>query len=115
MFLPISPAGCQAVSSLSRVRHLRTEAFDIYFPDSLAGYGYRLAGFADDVLADLESFFGNPSSGKSSVQPFGGKRIPVLLSDVEYSLNGYFTPYSSNRIVIYPKAAGPTGELASFE
>jgi len=115
LFLPISPAGCQAVSSLSRVRHLRTEAFDIYFPDSLAGYGYRLAGFADDVLADLESFFGNPSSGKSSVQPFGGKRIPVLLSDVEYSLNGYFTPYSSNRIVIYPKAAGPTGELASFE
>ena len=114
-FLPTSPAGCQAVSSLSKVRHLRTEAFDIYFPDSLAGYGFRLAGFADDVLADLESFFGNPASGGSLDGIFSGKRIPVLLSDVEYSLNGYFTPYSSNRIVIYPKAAGPSGQLASFE
>jgi hypothetical protein len=114
-FVPLSPAGCQAVASLSKVQHLRTDSFDIYFPDSLAAQGLRLAGFADDVLSDLKSFFGMSSSLGSSGWPFAEKRIPVLLSDVEYSLNGYFTPYSSNRIVIYPKAAGPTGELASFE
>ncbi len=112
---PFSPIGCQAVSSLSKVQHLRTEAFDIYFPESLAAQGVRLSGFADEVLADLEGFFANSASASPSVRPFGGKRIPVLLCDVEYSLNGYFTPYSSNRIVIYPKAAGVSGQSTSLE
>jgi len=38
----------------------------------------------------------------------------VLLSDREIDLNGYFSPYPSNRIVIFVAGAGPSGQLASL-
>lgn len=104
-FLGGSIASAQAVRSLDRVEHLRTAHFDIYCPASLASQGRRLAGFADEVLSDLDGFFG--------VEP-PARRIPVLLSNTELSLNGYFSPYPSNRIVLYLEGADPVGQLASL-
>ena len=99
------PVMAQAVRSLDQVGHIRTASFDIYYPAPLADQGRRLASFADAVLADLDGFFGvDPPS----------RRIPVLLSDREIDLNGYFSPYPSNRIVIYVAGAGPSGQLASL-
>lgn len=95
----------QAVRSFDQVGHIRTESFDIYYPEPLADQGRRLASFADAVLADLDGFFG--------VDP-PARRIPVLLSDKEIDLNGYFSPYPSNRIVIFVAGAGPSGQLASL-
>ena len=100
-----SPVMAQAVRSLDRVGHIRTKSFDIYFPASLADQGKRLAGFADTVLADLDEFFGLDSPSQ---------KIPVLISDREIDLNGYFSPYPSNRILIFAAGAGPSGQLASL-
>ena len=100
-----SPVTAQAVRSLDRVGHIRTEYFDIYFPAPLADQGKRLASFADAVLADLDGFFGLAPPGKA---------IPVLISDRQIDLNGYFSPYPSSRILIYAAGAGPSGQLASL-
>lgn len=105
LLLPLPGAESQAVRSLSTVEHIRTEAFDIYFPPSLADHGERLASFADEVLADLE--------GLLDIDAPGG-RIPVLLSDAELDMNGYSISYPSNRIVIYLGGAGTDGELVSL-
>ena len=102
----LTPAQSQAISALSKVEHIRTNSFDIYFPPSLAADGERLASFADGVLANLEDFF-------DATIP--NRRIPVLLSDAEFDLNGYSTTYPSNRIVIYLAGAGSSGQLASFD
>jgi len=105
IFVGLTPAGSQAVSSLSRVEHIRTGAFDIYYPPSLAEEGKKLSTFADETLAELEAFFHTEVPGA---------RIPILLSDSELDLNGYASPYPSNRIVIYLRGAGIGGQLASF-
>lgn len=94
----------QAVLSLNKVNHIRTESFDIYYPDSLAFHAVRLASFADSTLKGLEAFFEAP--------PLPG-RLPVLLTDISTDLNGYSTPYPSNRIVILLASSDPHGALAS--
>ncbi len=113
------PAESQAVRDLGAVRGLRTERFDIYFPASLEAEGSRLAAFADAVYADLEAYF-SPAAGGGALAAawkidVPGGRIPVLLSEASYDLNGYYTAYPSNRIVIYAKGAGPSGSLASMD
>ncbi|MHB0896893.1 MAG: hypothetical protein ACYC1A_05005 [Spirochaetales bacterium] len=100
-----SPVMAQAVRSLDRVGHIRTESFDIYYSASLADQGKRLASFADAVLADLCGFFGFAPPAR---------KIPVLISDREIDLNGYFSPYPSNRILIFAAGAGASGQLASL-
>ena len=102
----LSPAGGQAIRSFSKVSHIRTNSFDIYYADSLAGQASRLGSFADACLEDLEGFFG--------FAPLA-KRIPVLLSDIQGNLNGYSIPYPSNRIVLYLSGAGTGSELSSLE
>lgn len=108
----------QAVRSFSRVEHIRTDSFDIYFPPSLDEQGQRLAAFADKTLADLLEFLGAAAGSKDSAASgiaFPSGRIAVLLSDVEPDLNAYSTAYPSNRIVFYVSSAGLSGELASLE
>jgi hypothetical protein len=132
------PAVSQAVTGLGAVQGLRTERFDIYFPASLEAEGRRLASFADSVYADLEAYFSPAESGATGAGNAGaagdadaakagpaaapawkidvpGGRIPVLLSEASYDLNGYYTAYPSNRIVIYAKGAGARGSLASMD
>ncbi|MCE1197183.1 hypothetical protein LWX53_11885, partial [bacterium] len=114
------PAQGQAALGLRALRGLRTERFDIYFPPSLEAEGRRLASFADAVYADLEAFFSPAAGGSGSGSPawkidIPGGRIPVLLSEASYSLNGYFTAYPSNRIVIYAKGADPRDSLTSMD
>ena len=104
--LSLSSTGGQAIRSFSSVGHLRTASFDIFYAESLSSQAYRLASFADACLADLEGFFG--------FAPIG-RRIPVLLSDIQGDLNGYSIPYPANRIVIYLNGAGTGGELSSLE
>jgi hypothetical protein len=130
LFAAAPPAQSQAVQGLRSVQGLRTERFDIYYPASLEAEGRRLAGFADAVYADLEAFFspaaagagggtgsGTGSSGAAPAWKIDvpGGRIPVLLSEASYDLNGYYTAYPSNRIVIYAKSAGARGSLASMD
>ena len=105
-FLSLSSVGGQAIRSFSSVGHLRTDSFDIFYAESLSSQAYRLASFADACLEDLEGFFG--------FEPVG-KRIPLLLSDIQGDLNGYSIPYPANRIVIYLNGAGTGGELSSLE
>lgn len=135
------PARSQAVRDLRAVQGLRTGRFDIYYPASLEAEGRRLASFADAVYADLEAFFSPAAAGAAaSAAGTGGEtaaaegsatggrgaapawkidvpggRIPVLLSEASYDLNGYYTAYPSNRIVIYAKSAGAAGTLASMD
>ena len=105
-FLSLSSAGGQAIRSFSSVGHLKTDSFDIFYAESLSNQAYRLASFADACLGDLEGFFG--------FAPIG-RRIPVLLSDIQGDLNGYSIPYPANRIVMYLNGARTGGELSSLE
>jgi hypothetical protein len=125
LFAAAAPASSQAVVDLRPVQGLRTERFDIYFPESLEAEGRRLASFADSVYADLEAYFSpapagaDGAAGRSAAPAWKidvpGGRIPVLLSEASYDLNGYYTAYPSNRIVIYAKGAGARGSLASMD
>lgn len=119
LFAAAPPAASQAVPGLRAVQGLRTERFDIYYPASLEAEGRRLAGFADAVYADLEAFFSPAANNAAAPAAWKidvpGGRIPVLLSEASYDLNGYYTAYPSNRIVIYAKSAGARGSLASMD
>ena len=95
--------GAQDIGGLETLGRIDTEHFSIYFPPTLEDQAKRLSGFADSVLADLASLLG------SSLPE---RRFPILLSDVEISLNGYFSPHPSNRIVIY--LAGASESLDSL-
>ena len=96
----------QLLPSIKPVLHFRTDCFDIYAPQSLEADAKRLAGFADNTYGELCEFLG---LGLET------KRIPVLLSDIEYSLNGFSTLFPSNRIVLLLSAADPRDQLATFE
>lgn len=125
------PARSQAVWDLGAVQGLRTGRFDIYYPASLEAEARRLASFVDAVYADLEAFFspaaadaastagGSATGGRGAASDWKidvpGGRIPVLLSEESYDLNGYYTAYPSNRIVIYAKSAGAAGSLTSMD
>lgn len=96
----------QLLGSLQPVLHFRTDSFDIYAPPNLESQAVRLSGFADRTYAMLCGFFGVKASAG---------RIPVLLSDIQYSLNGYTTLYPSNRIVIFLASADPRSQLATMQ
>ncbi len=96
-------AYAQLLGSLEPVLHVRTDFFDIYAPPSLEFQAMRLSGFADRTYAMLCEFFGVKVLDK---------RTPVLLTDIQYSLNGYTTLYPSNRIVILLASADPRSQLA---
>ena len=96
----------QLLDSLQPVLHFRTDSFDIYAPPNLESQAVRLSGFADQTYAMLCEFFGVKASAG---------RIPVLLSDIQYSLNGYTTLYPSNRIVILLASADPRSQLATMQ
>ncbi len=100
------PAYAQLLGSLKPVLHVRTDSFDIYAPPSLEPQAMRLSGFADQTYAMLCEFFGVKAPDK---------RIPVLLSNIQYSLSGYTTLYPSNRIVILLASADPRSQLATMQ
>lgn len=99
-------AQAQLLSSLEPVMHFQTEAFDIYAPATMEAQAQSLAGFADKTYTMLREFFGVEAATV---------RIPVLLSDSQHSLNGYFTLYPSNRIVLLLASADPRSQLASMQ
>ncbi|MCX7026160.1 MAG: hypothetical protein NT061_01435 [Spirochaetes bacterium] len=103
LVLNAQPVRAQNIGGLKTLSRVDTAHFSIYFPASLENQALRLSGFADSVLADLVALIGTNLPAKP---------IPVLLSNVEIDLNGYFSPYPSNRIVIY--LAGASGSLASL-
>jgi hypothetical protein len=102
----LGAAYAQLLGSLEPVLHVQTDFFDIYAPQSLESQAVRLSGFADQTYAMLCEFFGMKAPDK---------HIPVLLSDIQYSLNGYTTLYPSNRIVILLASADPRSQLATMQ
>lgn len=102
----LGTAYAQFLGSLEPVLHVRTDFFDIYAPRSLESQAMRLSSFADRTYVMLCEFFGVKAPDK---------RIPVLLSDTQYSLNGYTTLYPSNRIVILLASADPRSQLATMQ
>ena len=96
----------QAVRNLDTVGRISTSRFEIYYSQSLCDEAGRLAGFADRMLVDLESFFGVPAERR---------KIPVLLSDIRMDLNGYSSTFPSNRIVIFCAEPDSTSGLASLD
>jgi len=109
MILLVGASGrvqAQLLDSLQPVLHFQTDSFDIYAPPNLESQAVRLSGFADQTYGMLCEFFGEKASAG---------RIPVLLSDIQYSLNGYTTLYPSNRIVILLASADPRSQLATMQ
>ena len=96
----------QLIPSMEPVLHLKTDSFDIYSPKSLEAEAKRLASFADKTYGELCDFLG---------LELRTERIPVLLSDLQYSLNGFSTLYPSNRIVLLLASADPRSQLATLE
>ncbi len=96
----------QLIPSMEPVLHLRTNSFDIYSPKSLEVEAERLASFADKTYGELCEFLG---------LELRTEHIPVLLSDLQYSLNGFSTLYPSNRIVLLLASADPRSQLATLE
>jgi len=109
MILLVGASGrvqAQLLDSLQPVLHFQTDSFDIYAPPNQESQAVRLSGFADQTYGMLCEFFGVKASAG---------RIPVLLSDIQYSLNGYTTLYPSNRIVILLASADPRSQLATMQ
>ncbi len=102
----VASANAQLMGSFERLIHINTENFDIYAPRGLATQAQRLAGFADGTYAMLCEFFGSEKSRA---------RIPVLVTDYQYSLNAFTTLYPSNRIVIFLASADPRSQLATLQ
>ena len=102
-------ASCQAVRGMEILANIDTERFSIYFPLSAEPYARKIADVADLTLESLEALF-----GASLPYPKKGRKFPILVTDSQPWLNGYFSPYPSNRIVIFAAPAG-LGSLASFE
>ncbi len=100
-----SPGFSQSLRSWEKAGHLRTQRFDIFYAPSLAEEAQRLASFADEALLRQEQILGIKAPWK---------RLPVLLSDREYYLNGYFTAFPSNRISIQLAKAKISDELSSL-
>ena len=92
LFLCPFSLSAQDIGGLETLGRIDTEHFSIYFPPTLENQAKRLSGFADSVLADLADLLDAPLPPRS---------LPILLSDAEISLNGYFSPHPSNRITIY--------------
>jgi hypothetical protein len=105
MSLPDLLAAAQEISNLKPLLHVQTRWFDIYAPHELEAQAWRLSSFADNTYSKLNGFF--------DTQP-SRHRIPVLISDIAHSLNGYSTLLPSNRIVIFLASADPRGQLASM-
>ncbi|HRY53554.1 MAG TPA: hypothetical protein P5142_02950 [Spirochaetia bacterium] len=101
------PAGAQLLAPGEELYRLETGRFDIYYPAALSAEARRLASFADASFASLARRF-----------PEGARdpgRIPVLLSKRLASPNGSFSPYPSDRIVLFPAPIPLGSELGSFE
>jgi len=101
-------AHAQLVSDMKPVLHIETQYFDIYATESLKEQASRLSSFADQTYFDIYEFLG------LEPRDLGMRRIPVLLSDRQYSLNGFSTLIPSNRIVLFLASADPRSQLASF-
>ncbi|HEY9054036.1 MAG TPA: hypothetical protein VIO60_04380 [Rectinemataceae bacterium] len=99
-------APAQLARGLTALGRMDTERFSIYYPARFEIQAERLAAKADSILAELSGLLG-------STVP--SRRIPVLISDLEIDLNGYFTPYPSNRIVILLAPAPPGSSLAGMD
>jgi len=101
-------AHAQLVSDMKPVLHIETRYFDIYAAESLREQASRLSSFADPTLLDIYDF-------RARARDLGMRRIPVLLSDRQYSLNGFSTLYFLLIVLCFSLAsADPRSQLASF-
>lgn len=107
IFVALLPftASAQLLANLEPVMRLDTQWFEIHAPERLEPQARRLSSFADSDAQLLFDFLGlDPPQ----------RRIPVLITDTEASLNGFSTVFPSNRIVIFIAAADPRGQLATM-
>lgn len=105
MVAGIDSIHAQLLRSLEPLVRVQTEAFEIYAPSRLEAQAVRLSTFADQTYAMLCDFFGTSPTKW---------HIPVLVTDYQYSLNGFSTLYPSNRIVILLASADPRSQLATL-
>ena len=100
-------APAQSLPLSEPLLELDTLHFAIYFPAVLEPEGRRLALYADAAFDELSGLFGRDAAEAG--------RIPVLLCDGQAGLNGEYSPYPSNRILIQAAPASLGSELGSLE
>lgn len=83
--------GAQNLAPLRTLRTIRTERFDIIFPEESRATARTLAGFADAAYDRVSSALGIEVPS----------RIPVLVTPDTDVLNGYMNPIPYPHIVIY--------------
>lgn len=106
LYSGMSEAHGQLVDSLQSFIGLQTTYFDIYAPSRLESEALRLSTFADGTYTMLTDFFAAAPTKR---------RIPILIIDSGYSLNGFTTLYPSQKIVIFLASADPRSQLATLQ
>ncbi|MBL8968614.1 MAG: hypothetical protein JNG85_16535 [Spirochaetaceae bacterium] len=99
------PAAGQLLAPGRGLLRIATGYFDIHYPASRRAEALRLASFADGIRDQLARELGVE----------GRRRFPLLLSDDFEVLNGFFTPYPSDRIVLYAAPVPIDGDLGAFD
>jgi len=101
------PLAGQTLALARPLFELQSDHFSIYYPAELRGAAQRLGSFAEEAFADLSRRF-----------PDGAVRlgrIPVLLADGQADINGYFTAFPSDRIVIFAAPSRVGSDLGCLD
>ncbi len=86
------------------LRQINTDHFSIIFPEDSRQAAEYLASIAEDVYDEVAQALG----AKKTL------RLPVLISPDSELLNGYFTSFPSNRIVLYQAPISPNDGFARY-
>ncbi|MBP5450830.1 MAG: hypothetical protein J6Y16_01185, partial [Treponema sp.] len=82
---------------------IKTEYFDIIYPESSKESASELALHADDIYREICADYGiNPSL-----------RMPVTITGATDAYNAYFTTFTSNHIVLFDSS--PDENMSVFE
>lgn len=95
--LTSAPAAADLFAPNRPLRTIRTEWFDITFPEDVRPQAERLASFADDAYRQVAAFLGT--------EPL--LRFSVILSPDSDGPNGYYTVWPRRRIVLFLRPTDP--------
>lgn len=100
-----SELGAELISPREKPASIETNHFTIIFPSKIRSTAEYLASFADAVYLEI--------CGHLETKP-RFKRLPVVISTKSEEINGYYTGYPYNRIVLYQAAVDTASGLSSF-
>ena len=104
VMLPLTRTYSQTFSQNHRLYQIQTQYFTIIFPEASGNSAMTLAAMADDVYAEVADLLNVPMN----------LHLDVVITPDSQELNGYFTPYPSNRIVLYEAPILPNSGFALF-